>query len=214
MDDGEADSMVDFKLYLIGGRAHCKPHPLERVVEEACEAGVRAVQLRDKDLLGRELYENALGLREITRRSGGKLFINDRIDIAMAVDADGVHCPENGFPIGIARRLYPKCLIGVSVHSLERAVDARTRGANFVLFGPIFPTPSKLKYGPPQGLGALEKVAGDAGLPVFAVGGITPERAALCLERGAAGVAVISAVMSAGNIGKVVEEFSESMGGL
>jgi thiamine-phosphate pyrophosphorylase len=175
---------------------------------------VRAVQYREKDLLGGELYEGAKILRGTTRRSGGKLFINDRVDIALAVDADGVHCPENGLPIGIARKLYAKCLIGVSVHSLERAVDARIRGANFVLFGPIFATPSKLKYGKPQGLDALEEVAAHAGLPVFAVGGITPDRALLCLERGATGVAVISAVMSAKSITQAVGEFKAAMGGL
>jgi thiamine-phosphate pyrophosphorylase len=206
--------MVDFKLYLIGNRTQCEPLPLASAVAEACEAGVRAVQYREKDLLGHELYEGAKNLRGITRRTGGKLFINDRVDIALAVAADGVHCPENGLPIGIARKLYANCLIGVSVHSLERAVDARIRGADFVLFGPVFPTPSKLKYGGPQGLDALEAVAGDAGLPVFAVGGITPDRAILCLERGAAGVAVISAVMSAKDIAKAVGEFKEAMGGL
>jgi thiamine-phosphate pyrophosphorylase len=206
--------MVDFKLYLIGSRTHCEPLSLESAVTEACETGVRAVQYREKDLFGRELYEGAQSLRGITRRTGSKLFINDRVDIALAADADGVHCPENGLPIGIARKLYAKCLIGVSVHSLERAVDARIRGANFVLFGPVFATPSKLKYGEPQGLDALEEVAVDAGLPVFAVGGITPDRAMLCLEHGATGVAVISAVMSAGNITQAVGEFEEAMGEL
>ncbi len=206
--------MVDFKLYLIGSRTHCEPKPLESAVAEACDAGVRAVQFREKDLLGRELYEGALTLRKVTQRTGSKLLINDRVDIALAVDADGVHCPENGLPIGIARKLYPKSLIGVSVHSLERAVDARMRGANFLLFGPVFSTPDKLKYGRPQGLDALEAVARDAGLPVFAVGGITPDNAPLCLQHGATGVAVISAVMAAKNIAKAVGGFEKAMGGL
>jgi thiamine-phosphate pyrophosphorylase len=206
--------MVDFKLYMIGSRTHCEPMPLERAVAEACEAGVRAVQFREKDLLGRKLYDHARILRKVTRRTGAKLFINDRADIALAVGANGIHCPENGLPIGIARKLYPKSLIGVSVHSLERAVDAQLRGANFVLFGPVFSMPSKLEYGPPQGLEALATVAKDAGLPVYAIGGITPERASLCLEHGATGVAVISAVMSAKNISKAVGEFEHAMGGL
>jgi thiamine-phosphate pyrophosphorylase len=206
--------MVDFKLYLIGSRTHCDPLSLESAVEEACRAGVRAVQFREKDLLGQKLYEGAQTLRKVTRRTEAKLFINDRADIALAVEANGIHCPENGIPIGIARKLYPKSLIGVSVHSLERAVDARTRGADFVLFGPVFSTPSKLKYGSPQGLDALEKVAKDAGLPVFAIGGITSDKASLCLDRGAAGVAVISAIMSAKSITKAVGEFKAALGGL
>ena len=206
--------MIDFKLYLIGSRMHCEPLSLESAVAEACQAGVRAVQFREKDLLGQELYEGAQALRKVTRLTETKLFINDRADIALAVEANGIHCPENGLPIGIARKLYPKSVIGVSVHSLERAVDARTRGANFVLFGPVFSTPSKLKYGSPQGLDGLETVVKDAGLPVFAIGGITADKASLCLERGAAGVAVISAIMSAPSITKAVGEFEKALGGL
>ncbi|MFH1754217.1 MAG: thiamine phosphate synthase [Candidatus Latescibacterota bacterium] len=206
--------MVDFKLYLISSKTQCAPLPLESAVAEACAAGVRAVQLREKNLPGRELYEEARALRCVTAQAGARLFINDRADIALAADADGIHCPENGLPIGTARALYRKGLIGVSVHSLERAVDARMRGADFVLFGPVFATPSKMHYGRPQGLDALAAVARDAGIPVFAVGGITEDRVSHCMERGAAGVAVISAIMSAGSITKAVKEFEKSLGGL
>lgn len=205
---------IDFRLYLITNRTLCKPVPLETFVAEACGAGVRAVQLREKDLSGRALYAQARALREVTRHAGAKLLINDRADIAFAVGADGVHCPENGLPVDAARRFFPEALVGASTHSLKRAVEAGTQDAAFVLFGPIFPTPSKMKYDDPKGLEALSIVAKNAGIPVFAIGGITPENAPLCLEKGAAGVGVISAIMSAKNVSEVVLAFRSALGGL
>ena len=206
--------MIDFKLYLITSRTLCAAGPLETVVGQACGAGVRAVQLREKDLSTSELYSQAVAMREVTRRAGSKLFLNDRADVALAVGADGVHCPENGLPVAVARRICAEALVGASAHSPERAVEAANSGADFVLFGPVFPTPSKAKYGDPQGLEALAGVARNAGVPVFAVGGITPENADLCLERGAAGVGVISAVLSAEDVPGAVEAFRRSLGTL
>jgi thiamine-phosphate pyrophosphorylase len=206
--------MIDFKLYLITDRRLCAAGFLEAVVAQACGAGVRAVQLREKDLPARELYTLALTMRKVTGRTGSRLFINDRADVAQGVGADGVHCPENGLPVRAARRVSPEAIVGASAHSLERAREAGASGADFVLFGPVFPTPSKAKYGPPQGMDALEIVAGQAGVPVFAVGGITPESARLCLKHGAAGVAVVSAIMAAKDVGEVVEGFRSSLGGL
>ena len=206
--------MIDFKLYLITSRTLCAAGPLETVVGQACGAGVRAVQLREKDLSGRAFYSLAVTMREVTKRTGSKLFINDRTDVALGVEADGVHCPENGLPVRVARRVYPEALVGASAHSLERAVEAGTSGAGFVLFGPIFPTPSKAKYGEPQGLDALSVVAKNAGVAVFAVGGITPENAHLCMEKGAAGVGVVSAILSARDVPGMVEAFRRSLGAL
>ena len=206
--------MIDFRLYLITNRTLCSPVSLEMLVAEACRAGVRAVQLREKDLPARVLYDQARALREVTRQTGAKLLINDRADIAFAVGADGVHCPENGLPVSAARRLFPEALVGASSHSLRRAVEAGTHGAAFVLFGPVFPTPSKIEYGDPKGLEALSIVTKDAGLPVFAIGGITPENAHLCLEKGAAGVGVVSAIMSSKDVSKVVSAFRSTLGGL
>lgn len=206
--------MIDFKLYLVTNRAACVSGPLEAVVDQACGAGVRAVQLREKDLSGGDLHSLAVKMREVTRRSGARLFVNDRADIALGVGADGVHCTESGIPVGLARSLCPEALVGASSHSLERAAEAGTAGADFVLFGPVFPTPSKAKYGEPQGLDALAVVAGGVGVPVFAIGGITPENARLCLEKGAAGVGVISSILSAEDVPAVVEAFRSSLGGL
>jgi len=141
--------------------------------------------------------------------------VNDRVDIAMAVGADGVQLPENGFPPRAARRAAAgKILVGVSAHSLERARSAEHEGADFITFGPVFDTASKLRYGPPQGLDALRRVAGGVNVPVFAVGGITPERALRCTACGASGVAVISAVLGSTDVGRTLREFEDAMGKL
>ncbi len=206
--------MIDFRLYLITDRTLCSPLPLERIVKDACGEGVRAVQLREKDLPGRALYDQATTVRELTRQAGARLLINDRADIALAVGADGVHCTESGLPVDAARRLSPSTLVGASAHSLERAREAEAQGASFLLFGPVFDTPSKRRYGAPKGLDALSEVAEAVGIPVLAVGGITPGNAGVCIEKGAAGVGVISAIMSAGNLPEVVRAFKETLGGL
>jgi thiamine-phosphate pyrophosphorylase len=206
--------MLDFKLYLVTNRRLCAPGGLERKIRQACRAGVRAVQLREKDLSGRDLYRQARLLRRVTRETGSRLFINDRLDIAIAGEADGVHCPERGLPPDLARKLFPGGLVGASVHSPAAAEKARLCGADFLMFGPVFSTPSKLQYGPPQGLAALSDVTRQVSLPVLAVGGITPDKAFLCLRCGAAGVAVISAVLSAPDPVVVIREFDQALGGL
>lgn len=205
---------VDFRFYLITDRKLCNAHSLEDVVKQALTAGVRAVQLREKDLPDRELYELANQLRTLSSRLDAKLFINDRADIVLAVEADGVHCPEQGLPIKTARMLLRNSLIGVSTHSLESALAAELEGADFITFGPIYTTRSKAQYGHPQGIDRLEELVSRVKLPVFAIGGITPERANECLKHGAFGVAAISAVITAENIPKILDEFREALGAL
>lgn len=207
--------MLDFRLLFITDRQLAPRDSLETVVDAACEAGVRAVQLREKDLDSRSLFDLAVRLREITSAHGARLLVNDRVDIALAARADGIHKPEDGFPVVAARRfLGDDKLIGASTHSLERAAEMQTAGADFVTFGPVFETPSKKKYGPPQGLDALRRVAGALDTPVFALGGVTPQRAVACIEAGAAGVAVISAIAASSDIKSAVGEFREALEGL
>jgi len=161
-------------------------------------AGVCAVQLREKDLPTRELLSLARLMRERTARAGAPLLINDRLDLCWAVGADGVHLRRDGLPTPVARRLLGGGkLIGVSVHSVEEAAQAERDGADFVLFGPVYETPSKREYGPPQGVDALAAVVRRLRLPVFAVGGVTAERVPALIRAGARGVGVISAVFGA-----------------
>ena len=183
-------------LYLIGDQ---DVDTLARRVEEALTAvprGAVAVQLRARLLDGGSLFEAARALREVTRARGALLFVNDRIDVALASGADGVHLPSRGLPVSVARSIAPSLRIGVSTHAVEEAVRAVEEGADFVTFGPVFATPSKAGMGQPVGLDALEEAVRRVAAPVYALGGIDMARAALCAERGAR-IACIRAVLAA-----------------
>ena len=191
---------IDFNLYLITDRQGCRGRNLVTVVEEALKGGVKAVQLREKDLSSRELYQLAQEMRDITSRYGARLFINDRIDIALAVDADGVHLGHGSIPIQSARQLLgEEKLIGVSCHGRESAVAAQEKGADFITDGPVFHTPSKAPYGSPVGIGSLREVTSRLRIPVFALGGITGRNTRQVIDAGAHGIALISAVIAAEN---------------
>ena len=153
MNDTGIPPWIDFNLYLITDRKQTCGRPLLDVVEEALKGGVRAVQLREKDLTSRELYELAYEMRKLTSRFNARLFLNDRLDIAMAVEADGVHLGINSIPVYKARKvLGEQKLIGVSCHNQVNAITAQEKGADFITFGPVYYTASKAAYGEPLGL--------------------------------------------------------------
>lgn len=181
----------------------------QRVLDAALRAGVGAVQLREKDLDGRPLYERARDLAARCRAAGAKLAVNDRLDVALAVDADGVHLPANGLPAAVVRPLAGGRWIGASVHSLDEL--ERARSADFVVFGPVYETPSKRAFGPPQGLERLAEIVRQASVPVVAVGGIVPERVAGVIAAGAAGVAVIGAILDADDPAGAVRRFRAAL---
>ena len=189
-------SMLNFRLYLITDRKVCRI-PFLECVEIACKSGVKAIQLREKDLCSRELLDIALRIREITSMYNVKLFINDRIDIAMIVNADGVQIPENGLPVNIAKRLLPDKLIGVSCHTIERVLLSEKQGADFIVLGSVFKEKEAYKS---LGLENLNAICKKTKIPVFAVGGINAENASLCIKAGAFGVAVISAIMTSNDV--------------
>jgi len=187
---------VGFGLYLVTDRHATGGRPLADIVEACLAGGLRAVQLREKDLGAGELFSLAQALRELTSRYGARLVVNDRVDVALAVDADGVHLPAAALPSVVARRLIgPDRLLGVSTHSIREAEAAA--GADFVAFGPVYDTPSKRRYGEPQGLVALAEVCRRAPVPVVAIGGVTAARVPELRAAGAAGIAVIRALLEA-----------------
>lgn len=189
---------VDFRLYLITDRIQCEPEGLLPRVEAALRGGVDAVQLRDKDLTTRERYEIGMKLREMTSRFGARLFVNNDAALARAIRADGVHLPQDGLPADVCRTvLEPHMLIGVSTHSLAEALDAEARCADFITFGPVYHTPSKAQYGCPVGLDALREVCARIKLPVYALGGVKKSNIEEVISAGAAGIAMISAILAA-----------------
>lgn len=199
---------IDFSLYLISDRHQTGGRDLLEVIEAALQGGVQAVQLREKDLNSDQLYTLGEALRTLTRRYRAQLLINDRIDIALAVEADGVHLTEHSLPVPVARQLLGNDkLIGVSTHQLQRARDVEQQGADFVTFSPIYATPSKARYGAPQGVEKLEHICQELTIPVIALGGITAQRSAAVLNAGAQGCAVISAILSADNPCLAAQEF-------
>lgn len=172
-------------------------------VERAAAAGVDWIQLREKDFSGKE-WEQLVheSLRRISRVGAAtRLFVNDRLDVALACGAGGVHLSENGIPVSEACRLRDEFfasrsgkrdfLVGVSCHSLGASLGAARAGADYIYFSPIFTTPSKANYGPPQGLERLATICRAVEIPVIAIGGISTENAESCLQSGAAGVAAI-----------------------
>ena len=188
----------NFDLYLITDRKLTQGRDLCAVLERALEGGVKAIQLREKDLDGKEIFALADKLSVICHRYNAELFINDRIDVALAVDAAGVQLGKTSLPIATARRLMGSGkLIGYSTHSPQEAKQAERAGADFVLFGPVYFTPSKAPYGAPQGLTPLKETVGQIALPVYAIGGINPANLAQTMNTGIHGIALISAIIAA-----------------
>ena len=169
------------------------------------------VQIREKHLEARSLFSLAVKAKEITLPEGSLLLLNERTDIAAAAGLHGVHLPENALAPNILRALFPKLLFGCSVHSLDAARIAEENGADYLLFGPIFDTPSKRKYGSPQGLEKLGEVCHKTSLPVFAIGGITPRNAANCRAEGAYGVAALSIFRDSRGLGDTIEQFYKAL---
>jgi len=188
----------EWGVYLVTDRHQTGGRGLLPVVEQALQGGVRAVQLREKDLATRDLYSLAQKLLATTRAAGAALLINDRVDVGMALPADGVQLTRRSLPPKEARDLLGAGkLMGVSCHSLADIREAEDGGADFVVLGPLFETPSKAAYGPPLTTAVLRQARAATSLPILAIGGITPGRISEVMAAGADGVAVISAVMAA-----------------
>ena len=189
------------RLYLLTDRHQTLHRSLFSVLTQAVEAGVRMIQIREKDLNTRDLLSLSRRLLLLARQHQGTVFINDRIDLVLALGADGIHLRSDSLPISVARRLLGTgYLIGISTHSVEEAIIAEGEGADFVVLGPIFDTPSKRLYGPPLGIHVLHEAGRTIRLPIYAIGGITPSRIPQVLSSGAYGVALISSILQSPSI--------------
>jgi thiamine-phosphate pyrophosphorylase len=192
---------VDFRLYLVTDRHQTLGRGLLPLVTQALNSGAGAVQLREKDLNSRELLGLGRDLLSSTAQRRAPLLINDRVDVALALGADGVHLRSDSMPVSVARRLLgPTRLIGVSAHSVDDVLDAASQGADFVVLGPIFATPSKQRYGPPIGVQVLTEAVQRVAVPIFAIGGVAAQHIPDVQRAGAFGIAVISAILGADDV--------------
>ncbi|HZI19876.1 MAG TPA: thiamine phosphate synthase [Pyrinomonadaceae bacterium] len=187
---------------------------LVALVARASQAGVSVVQIREKGLTPRVLYELAARCAEAARAGGTLLLVNDRADVASAAGCHGVHLATNSLEAAIVRRAFgPDFCVGVSTHTFDEARAARDGGADFALFGPVFDTPSKRAFGPPRGTAALGEVARALkSFPVVALGGVTEENAGAVFAEGAAGVAAIRLFSGAADLAGVVRRVRAAAG--
>ncbi|MEE8328484.1 MAG: thiamine phosphate synthase [Thermodesulfovibrionia bacterium] len=192
-------------LYLITDRTISGLSHSE-IARQAISAGVRIIQLREKNMSRKALYLEAASLRSLTSRHRATLIINDYVDIALAVNADGVHLGQDDMPIKEARKILGRNkIIGISTHNLKQALRARKAGADYIGFGPIFSTATK-NAGVPKGINSLAEIRRHITIPVIAVGGINIENAPDVLKAGADAIAVASGILS-GNIRENVRKF-------
>ncbi|MFQ5886856.1 MAG: thiamine phosphate synthase [Anaerolineae bacterium] len=203
---------MDWALYVITdaklsrGRSHLE------VAQAAIEGGASIIQFRDKEMTTRQLVETAGKIKELTEEAGIPLIVNDRLDVALAVDADGVHVGQDDMPAALARQLIgPHKILGVSASTVEEALQAEKDGADYVSASPVFTTPTKPDTPPPTGLEGLRAIVEAVNLPVIAIGGINEKNAAEVMEAGAQGVAVISAVVSAPDIAAAARHLRETL---
>nr|1XI3_A Chain A, Thiamine phosphate pyrophosphorylase [Pyrococcus furiosus]1XI3_B Chain B, Thiamine phosphate pyrophosphorylase [Pyrococcus furiosus] len=190
------------KLYVITDR---RLKPEVESVREALEGGATAIQMRIKNAPTREMYEIGKTLRQLTREYDALFFVDDRVDVALAVDADGVQLGPEDMPIEVAKEIAPNLIIGASVYSLEEALEAEKKGADYLGAGSVFPTKTK-EDARVIGLEGLRKIVESVKIPVVAIGGINKDNAREVLKTGVDGIAVISAVMGAEDVRKATEE--------
>ena len=203
---------LESRLFLVTDRHQTKGRPLVPLLQRVLTAAAPAIQLRERDLSARELVTLALELQAVTASSRSQLLINDRIDVALALEGVGVHLRSNSLPVSVARQvLGTQRLLGISVHAVEEAVQVESQGADYIVLGPIYETPSKQMFGPPLGIHTLERACRLVRLPIIGIGGVTAARAREMRRAGAFGVAVITAVLGAADVESATRELLDAV---
>ncbi|MGD8883023.1 MAG: thiamine phosphate synthase [Desulfobacterales bacterium] len=189
---------IDYSLYLVTDRRLARGRSTFQIISAAVDGGTRVVQLREKDCSTRDFIEQALAIKEFLKDRGVPLIINDRVDVAQAVKADGVHLGQTDMPLGLAKKILGNSMIiGISAESLQDAIEAEKGGADYLGVSPIYATPTKTDTAPPLGLKGLREIRKAVKLPLVGIGGLTRENSADVIRNGADGVAVVSAIVAA-----------------
>ncbi|MGO5066158.1 thiamine phosphate synthase [Clostridium sp. LCP25S3_F8] len=192
---------INYELYLITDRRFLKGRELKKVIEDAILGGVTIVQVREKDISTREFFKVAKEVKEVTDYYKVPIIINDRLDIAQAIDADGVHLGQKDMPLNIARKILGKDkIIGISVGNVEEALEAENNGADYLGIGTIFPTGSKKDVDAIIGIDGLSQVKNSISIPSVAIGGINKTNFKDVLKTGIEGISVISAILDEDNV--------------
>jgi thiamine-phosphate pyrophosphorylase len=195
-------------LYVLLDPSVCPSRRLVDILKEAADHGVGLFQYRDKQASMRDAYQRGSELRRAAGDAGARLIVNDRCDLAVAIDADGVHVGQADLPPAEARFLLGReKILGVSTHTLEQVIAATKQDLDYIAYGPIFPTSTKLDHETVVGIEALRHIRQQVFMPLFAIGGITARHASEIGGAGADGIAVCSAVLQAPDVGRAVEDF-------
>ena len=190
--------MVDYSVYLVTDRELARGRTTLEIARAAIRGGVSCIQLREKMCSTREFIDESLAIRSLLARHGIPLIINDRVDVALAVKADGIHLGQKDMPCRMARQIIPESMIvGISVESLDDAIAAQKDGADYLGVSPIYPTPTKTDTAQALGLEGLRSIRSEVDLPLVGIGGLNADNAAAVIYNGADGVAVVSAIVAA-----------------
>jgi len=201
---------IDLSLYLVTDRGLSMGRELPFIVEEAVKGGVTVVQLREKDCSSREFYKLAIQLKQILTPYKIPLIINDRLDIAQAADADGLHIGQNDLPAEVARRILGKDkIIGLSVENIQQAHEANKTDVDYIALSPVYSTPTKTDTSLPLGLDGVKNITAITRFPAVAIGGMNMRTAADVIKCGASGIAVVSAIVSAPDPQRAARELKE-----
>ncbi|MDR0290746.1 MAG: thiamine phosphate synthase [Treponema sp.] len=201
-----------FSLYLCTDRALALGRPLLEAVEAAIDGGVTMVQLREKEAASREFYAIGLAMRELTKRRKVPLVVNDRLDIALAIGADGLHVGQSDLPLEAIRRIAGgRLFVGVSAGTVEKAIQAQADGADYLGAGAVAPTGSKADVSGIIGIEGLCAICAAVRIPVVGIGGINAATAAQVIQSGAAGIAVISSILSQPDIRSAAENLKRGI---
>lgn len=203
--------MVDWTLTVITDRGYAGERPLANIVRAALHGGATVVQLREKDLGGQEFVTIGQTIRDVTRAFQVPLIVNDRVDLALVLDAEGAHVGQDDLPAVAARAMLPGRILGVSARNLHEALLAQAAGADYLGVGPVFPAPTKPDAGAPIGLAALAEIVARVQIPVVAIGGINVDNVGDVMRTGVAGVAVISAIIGADDPARATRELRQEI---
>jgi thiamine-phosphate pyrophosphorylase len=206
LKEKKLEQLETIDLYPVISSEFCAGRPPLEILRELAKGGAKIVQMREKNKSKRELHELAISFREITNEYGMLFIVNDHLDIALSVNADGVHLGQDDFPLKAARELAPNMILGVSSHSMEEAMTAQEDGADYVNIGPVYPTKTKKLACEFLGLDAIKEISPSLHIPFTVMGGIKEKHIPELISLGATRIAMVTEITQADNVSEKVKQ--------